>query len=81
MAMPEAAIYKNNSLVFWKDQIRFARQFSVMQSEPKAHRVQTAPNDHFRLGILRLDAGHHPAADFAVYCVSQELLPILDQVG
>ena len=78
MTMPEAAVYKNDRSVFGENQVRLARQFPVMKPEPKAHRVKPAPYDYLGLGILGLDPGHHSAADFAAYDVSQALPPIRD---
>jgi hypothetical protein len=56
MAVPEAPINENNCLISRKDQVGLSRQFAVVQSKSKAASVETLPDHHFRLGILRADA-------------------------
>lgn len=81
MAMPKAAVHKNYRVIFWQNEVGFARQSSVMQPKPETHFMKAAPDNHFRLGILGLDSGHHSAADFPTYDISQALPPIRDLAG
>ena len=43
MSVPEASINKDTCPVFWKHEIRFARQSFGMKPVSKAHRMQAAP--------------------------------------
>ena len=81
MAVPKAAVHKNDCVVFWQHEVRLSRQFTVMQPKPETHSMKAAPDNHFGLGILRLDPGHHATADFAANNVNQGLQPIRGQGG
>lgn len=56
MPVPETPIHKNYGPVFREDQIGLSRQFPVMEPETKSQFMQSAPDNHFRLGILGPDA-------------------------
>lgn len=60
--MPETSMHKDNCLVFWKNQIWLPRQLFGMKSKAKTSTMQIFSNQKFWLGILALNAGHHPAA-------------------
>jgi hypothetical protein len=64
MSMPEAAMNKNNRFVFWQYYIRFARHILYMQPVPVPVCMQKPPHQHFRLGILALNAAHIIAPRF-----------------
>jgi len=66
MAMPEAAINKNDSPVFWKDQIGFSRKSLYMQPVPKTKAVKTFPDQKFGLRIFSSNSRHHPGTGFLV---------------
>ena len=53
--MPETSMYENNCIVFWKADIRFARQLFIMKPESITHAMQDTSNDNLRFGILRPD--------------------------
>lgn len=75
MAMPEAAIHKNDDLPFWKHDVRLSGKILAMQPKSIAQRVQAFSDDHFRSGILSPDTGHHLATLFLRYDVSHSLRP------
>ena len=56
--MPETAVYKNDGVVFWQNDVGLSRQFPVIFPEPEPCLVQLAPDEFFRFGIAALYAGH-----------------------
>ena len=60
--MPEAPMHKNADAVAREDDVRRARQITLMETKTIAHGVEHAPDDKFRLGILAANAGHQAAA-------------------
>ena len=51
MSMPETAIYKNNTMVFWQDNIWFSGKIFYMETETKSPIVKKTTNQQFRFGI------------------------------
>ena len=78
MAVPEATIDEEHSVMARKNQIWFAGQLLVMQPKAESPRMQPAPNYHFRLRVTALDGSHVPAAGLAVVDVSQPGEPPAD---
>lgn len=60
VAVPEASMHENDSLVLGKDKVRFAGQFCSVEPVTEAPCMQRAPQEQFRLGILASNARHHP---------------------
>ena len=56
--MPEAAVYKNDGVVFRQNDVGLSRQFPVIFPEPEPCLVQLAPDKFLRFGIAALYAGH-----------------------
>ncbi len=52
VSMPEAAVYKDYLLSCREHQVWFSRQFTNMQSIPKAHRMDELTDSQLRLRIL-----------------------------
>lgn len=61
--VPEAAVGKQDRLVFGKNEIRFAGQAAIMETIAESQRVKALAEDHLRSCVAPPDAGHHPAAD------------------
>ena len=55
MLVPEAAMDKDNLAPPREYQVGFAGQILAMQSEAIAERVSESANNHFRLGVFRMD--------------------------
>jgi len=66
MTMPETAMYKNYSPVLGQNDIRLARELPCVKTVAKAGSMKRATHQHFRLGILASDPGHHPGARLLV---------------
>ena len=64
MMMPETAIYKNNSLVFGKNNIRTSRKRSDIFPVSKSPRKKIFPNALFRFRVFAPNTGHISASDF-----------------
>lgn len=62
--MPEAPIYKDNGLVFRKDDIWLARQGLNIFSVPESMRKQDLPDSFFWLRISASDVRHIHASHF-----------------
>ena len=58
MSVPEAAVDKYYSIVFWKNDIGFAGKVFYMQPVPESTGVQKTPHKHFGLCVLSLYAAH-----------------------
>lgn len=56
--MPEASIDKYYCTVFREDQIRSARERSVMQPVAQSSSMKTAPYNHLRCRIAPADTAH-----------------------
>ena len=68
MSMPEAAMHKDDGLVFAQHQVRFAGEFFIVQPVTKAICMQEFTHQHFRLRILAFNAAHIVATGcYAVY--------------
>lgn len=57
--MPETAMNKNDHVVFWQHQIRFARQILSVKSVAEACGMQESPDGHLGLSVFTLDGRHH----------------------
>jgi hypothetical protein len=75
--MPEAPMDKDYSPMLGKNKVGLARQPFVVKEIPEAPCVQAPPNNHFGLGILPPDTGHHPATYFPRNDVSHRQGPNL----
>lgn len=73
MAVPETAVDEHNSFVFSENNVGPAGESLVLKAETESCRMKGFADQDFRLGILSLDAGHHPAACGLVDNVSQRL--------
>lgn len=69
MAMPEAPMHQNNSLVLRQNNVRHSGQVLDVQPKPEATRVQQATDENFRVCVSAPDAGHHAASGVLVYNV------------
>lgn len=78
MAMPVAAVHKNHGRMLAQDEIRFAGQSRVMQSEPETQPVQFPTHKHLGPCILCSDAGHHSGPSASIYNINH-LLMVSDQ--
>ncbi len=71
VAMPEATIHKYHTTIPGKHYIRRTGQIFSVQPIPVTCRKQGSANYHFRSGIFPLYTGHHAAAFFRRYDISQ----------
>jgi len=62
MAVPEAAMNKNNSSPPAENNVGPAGQSSIVQPETQSETMKERPNEEFRRGITRLNLPHVPAA-------------------
>ncbi len=51
MPVPKTTMYKDHSAVLRQNDVRFSRQVSTTQREPKSHRVQTGSHTSLRQSI------------------------------
>lgn len=58
MFMPKTSIYKNNRLVFGKNNVWLSRKSDVVFSVPKAFREEVATHDHLWFCIRSFYFGH-----------------------
>ena len=61
MPMPETAVHKKDDLPSRHDDVGFTRQALRVQRVAEASGVQSLPDNDFRFGVLRANAGHYPA--------------------
>lgn len=62
MPVPEAPIHEDRCAVLRKDDVRPSWKIPAVEPEAISARMKTAADEHFRLGVLAPDAGHHFAA-------------------
>jgi hypothetical protein len=74
MTMPETAMNKNDSFVFWQNYIWLAGKIFSVQAKPISQGVQDRPNLHFRLRVLSSDCCHVSAALLTVMNISHKHL-------
>jgi hypothetical protein len=60
MSVPEAAMNEDHCLPARQDNIRSARQFSIMKPVSQTERMQRLAQGDLRPGVGALDACHHP---------------------
>jgi hypothetical protein len=60
--MPETAVHKDYSFIFWQHNVRSARQFAYMQSKAKTCSMQKGANGDFRFCVFASNSAHDPAA-------------------
>lgn len=58
VAVPEATVHKDDSIVSPEHQIGAAREVGLMKSKAVAKSVYEAAHDHLGAGVLRANAGH-----------------------
>jgi hypothetical protein len=63
MPMPVTPVNEHHRAVSRKNEIRSTGQFFVMQSITQSLPMQKVSDQHFGLGILAANAGHHPRPD------------------
>lgn len=73
MAVPEAPVNEDRSIVLRQDQIGFSAQLLCVEPEAEPARMQRLANGHFRAGVRPLDRRHVAAAGFSVVDVSQRV--------
>ena len=66
MSMPETTVNEDDCFVFWQNNIRFARQFFVIQSVSKTICEKEFPNQKLWLGVLAFDLAHVVASGLFV---------------
>jgi hypothetical protein len=64
VAVPEAPMYKDNSVKAWKYQIRATGQILHVKSKPQPPPVKPSPQQHLGLSITAADATHIEPALF-----------------
>lgn len=75
MAMPEAAVNKNNRPVARKYQIRLSRHVTRRKPVSKSETMKMPTNQHFRFGVARTNGGHHARSDFGGDNINQKITP------
>ena len=66
--MPETTVNKDDSFIFWQNNIRLAGQVFYVEAVTKAIGVQKFPYQHFWLCILPFNLTHIKApGSFAMY--------------
>jgi hypothetical protein len=71
MAVKEATVYENNSMVLREHQIRFSREPAIVKPVSKTGSKQQLPYYQFWLRVRAADSGHVPAAGRPVVNVYQ----------
>jgi len=61
--MPKTSMNKNDSFIFWQNNVRFPRKTFNMQPIPETFREQKFPDQHFRLCITAFNAAHIVTSD------------------
>lgn len=74
MSVPETSVDKNDSLVLWQNNIRCARQFSDLNTEPQTTGEKMLPHNHLRFRIFPLDSRHIPSPLFRCHYISHSIL-------
>ena len=64
MAVPEAAVNKDNKAVLGEDEVRPSREILAVEPEAKAHTARDSADRKLRPGVLAADLGHVSAAGF-----------------
>lgn len=64
--MPEAAMYEDDGMMLWKDQVRAPVDVICVQPIPKAARMQCPTERQFGLRILSPYPCHHPGTGLLV---------------
>jgi hypothetical protein len=70
MAMPEATMNQNDSLMLGEHKIRFAGEIGNVESVSKARRVKCRTQKFLRLRVLSTNASHHARASRRVNYIS-----------
>ena len=73
MTVPETTVDKYQRVIGWKNQIRFARQFAVVQAIAVAEAMQPTPDGQLRFGVFPPDARHHAGTGVFINDVCQLL--------
>lgn len=71
MVVPETAMYPDQRMMFWEDQIRFAGKVPALKPEAEAACMQSLADDQLRLGIPPPDCRHIAASGGGVMDISQ----------
>ena len=78
VAMPEAPIDEQYSVMAWQHQIWLAGQLLVMQPKSEAPGVEPAPDQQLRFRVTAPYSSHVLASGFAVVDVNQPGAPLVD---
>ena len=65
----------------WKNQVRPAREMSIVKTKTQSITVEKPPYNQLGLGVLGLNAGHHPASRKAVNDVRHRRQAVLVASG
>jgi hypothetical protein len=75
MAMPETAVDQNYGLEPREDQIRLTGKRLIMELVTEPPLMQAGPKHQFGVGILPLDAGHHPGTGSRINYIRHQKTP------
>lgn len=81
MAMPKATMNQDNCLILGKHKIGLSWESGIVQPVAVASRVKGCADDHFRLGILTANAGHHLRASQLIHHVCHTKPSSMDHKG
>jgi hypothetical protein len=73
VSMPKTAMYEYGYAVFWKHNVRLARQIFYVEPETETCRMKRAPDKDLRLGVRAFDRSHHATSGFLIDYISQPL--------
>lgn len=66
MTVPEATMYKNNSLPLGKDDVRPSGKIAIVQSEAKARCMKHLADEEFGTSVLAPNTAHHATSGDSV---------------
>lgn len=69
--MPEASVNEHDGPVPRQDDVRPARQASVVKAKSQTRSVEIGADDHLGLRIATPDSGHHPRPRLPIHDVGQ----------
>jgi hypothetical protein len=58
MSMPKTSVHQDYSTILGEDDVWPTGKFPCMKAVAHSARMQSSPNEHFRLGIFATDAAH-----------------------
>ena len=66
-------MYKDDSFVFWENDVRFTRQFFIVQFVTESLCMQKSSHQHFRFGIAASNPRHIVAAGNLIMHIGHRL--------